>query len=229
MSLFSKIVSGVKDAVRTVTSYQVDQVKQGAQIQLQRYLGGAGMENPAAAAALSRVATGSLDASSILNRQTIEAGAKNYVSAKLNQAVARHTGGTAMPQRDVIVGPGGGGMSLPGGYTARPAMGSVMNFVAGVVRSVTGKIIAFVTSSGVRITRKKAVALAREYGPTAAAAALGVTAADVMEAIVTESQSSKRRRRRGITARDLATAKRTINTIKRMSVDIGIRRASCRR
>lgn len=223
MSLFSKIV----DVAKKVTKFQIDQVKQGAQTQIQNYIGDKIGLPPAAAGSLSRVAVGLEGASNgVINFDKIQQDTRAMLSSKLSQS-SRNASAVAMPQRDVIVGPGGGGMSLPPGYTSRPTLG-VMGAVIGVVRSVTGKIIAFVTGAGLRVTRKKAVQLAKEYGPTAAAAALGVTAADIMEAIITETQT-KRRRRRGITARDLTTTKRTMNTLKRMSEDVGIRRRTCRR
>lgn len=126
-------------------------------------------------------------------------------------------------------GMGASGMmgNLPAGIYGQTVGFGAVPTILGAIRSTTGKIISFVMASGAKVSRKKAVALAKEYGPLAAAAALGVTTAEIMEAIVTDSQT-KRRRRRGITAANLATTKRTINTIKSMAVDIGIRKRTCR-
>jgi len=71
------------------------------------------------------------------------------------------------------------------------------------------RIVAGVGAAARRIDRRKAVLLAKELGITAAAVALGITALELAELLV----SAPRRRRRGITASQISTTKATIRRI----------------
>lgn len=134
------------------------------------------------------------------------------------------------PTRDIIASPGGS--RLPPGVTARPAMSTfpaVARAVPGIVRTVTGKISRIVTPEGRSFSRKQVVSFAKRFGPEAAAAALGVTVADVLSGILDDSTT--RRRRRGITPRDLQTTRRTICKVKSMNKMISgtpVRRRTCK-
>lgn len=118
-------------------------------------------------------------------------------------------------------GPGGGLPIIAGGMSsgrqlARTAgMALPAMVLGGAIRSVTGRIIAFVGANGRRFPRKKVVDLAKRFGPEAAAAAVGASLPDIYQAIVDDSGT--RRRRRGITPRDLQTTRRTICKIKNMN------------
>jgi len=67
-----------------------------------------------------------------------------------------------------------------------------------------------------RIDRRKAALLARELGISAAAIALGITAVELAELLV----SAPRRRRRGITAAQISTTKATIRRVNSLNVAI---------
>ena len=92
---------------------------------------------------------------------------------------------------------------------------SIITGVTGVIRSATGKITRIVSPEGRSFSRKQVVSFAKRFGPEAAAAALGVTVAEVLASVLDETGT--RRRRRGITPRDLQTTRRTICRIKSMN------------
>lgn len=71
------------------------------------------------------------------------------------------------------------------------------------------RIVGAVGAGARRLDRRKAVLLAKELGISAAAVALGITALELAELLV----SAPRRRRRGITASQIATTKATIRRI----------------
>lgn len=130
-----------------------------------------------------------------------------------------------------IIGTRGQAMAgyLPGATTggfagAVPMIGTV---VRGAIRSARGLITRFVLPSGATVSRKQAVALAKQVGLDAAAVALGVTAVELAEAVMQET--SRPRRRRGITGRQLANARRVNRMVKKMACDLGyLKGATCR-
>lgn len=105
------------------------------------------------------------------------------------------------------------------GPTVQPvAAGALVPFVAGgavaLVRGILARASAFI---GARISASRVLALVRDVGLVSAAAALGITAVEVAQVIA----AKPRRRRRGITARDIATTKRVIRTTHRIQHDLG--------
>lgn len=135
------------------------------------------------------------------------------------------------PTRDIIAVPGGGSRLPPGvrGVKAMSTLPAIMRAAPGVIRTVTGKISRIVTPEGRSFSRKQVVSFAKRFGPEAAAAALGVTVADVLSGILDDSTT--RRRRRGITPRDLQTTRRTICKVKNMHKMISgtpVRRRTCK-
>jgi hypothetical protein len=83
--------------------------------------------------------------------------------------------------------------------------------------SIFGRAVApLLGAAARRIDRRKAVLLARELGIAAAAAALGITALELAELLV----SAPRRRRRGITASQISTTKATIRRIDSLNRSI---------
>lgn len=105
---------------------------------------------------------------------------------------------------------------LFGGGAARVGAGALATGGAAgnLILSQTGKILAVVTATGARIGRKRAVAIAKSIGLNAAAAALGIGLVE-LATMVTE-EVGRPRRRRGITARDFSTTRRTLTKIKTM-------------
>jgi len=89
--------------------------------------------------------------------------------------------------------------------------------VGSIIRSASGRIVGFFVG-GRRISRKKAVMLAKKVGLDAAAMALGITAVELSQAILEESGAP--RRGRGITATQLRNARRVNRRIISMTKDL---------
>jgi len=105
---------------------------------------------------------------------------------------------------------GGAGAVVRGGGGALATGGAAGNLIL----SSTGRILSVVTATGARIGRKRAVAIAKSIGLQAGAAALGIGIVE-MATMVTD-EVGRPRRRRGITARDFSTTRRTLTKIKTM-------------
>lgn len=108
---------------------------------------------------------------------------------------------------------------------ARGVGGALARATPGIVRTSTGRISSVVLASGRRFSRKQIGTFIRTVGDIATAAAiLGITLQDAADVVMT-----KTRRRRGITAAQLANAKRVSCTISRMARDLGVKPAAARR
>lgn len=103
---------------------------------------------------------------------------------------------------------------------ARP-MSAVLSAAGGAImrgaQRVGAKIMGFVLPNGARISRKSAVSLAKRVGIDAAAAALGITAVELAEALLQDAQTTSRRRRKGISYRDLRTTSRVARRLCSMT------------
>ena len=104
----------------------------------------------------------------------------------------------------------GGGAARVGGAGALATGGAAGNLIL----SSTGRILSVVTATGARIGRKRVVAIAKSIGLNAAAAALGISIVEL--ATMVTDDLGRPRRRRGITARDFSTTRRTLTKIKTM-------------
>ena len=93
------------------------------------------------------------------------------------------------------------------GPTATPAMAGAL--VPGARAMIQSLLAVAGASLGKRVTASSVLSLTRELGLVAAAAALGLTAVEVAQIIATKP----RRRRRGITAAQIATTRRTIRKV----------------
>lgn len=123
------------------------------------------------------------------------------------------TGGTQMAGIGTLLT--GIGRGLFGGGAARAGGALVTGGAAGnLILSSTGRALSVITATGQRIGRKRVVALAKSIGLQAAAAALGIGLVEI--ATMTADELGRPRRRRGITARDFATTRRTMTKIKTM-------------
>lgn len=100
------------------------------------------------------------------------------------------------------------------GAAALGLVGGAVRAGVGIIRSVGGRILGIMLPSGQRVTRKAAVNLAKQMGVTAAATALGVTAVELAELIVQESQT--KRRGRGISQAQLRTTRSTMRRVMGM-------------
>ncbi len=98
--------------------------------------------------------------------------------------------------------------SLPG-PTVTPT-GAIVPFIAGgagaLIRALLARASAFI---GNRVSRDRVLSLVRDLGLAATAAALGLSVVEVAQIIA----ARPRRRRRGITASQLATTKATIRRV----------------
>jgi len=95
------------------------------------------------------------------------------------------------------------------GPTVAQAGTALIPFVAGargIIAALLGRASATI---GTRISAARVLSLVRDLGLAAAAAALGLTAVEVAQIIA----AKPRRRRRGITASQLATTKATIRRV----------------
>ena len=135
------------------------------------------------------------------------------------------SGGIPVAIGSLITGIGrtlfGGGRAAVGGGAL--ALGGA---AGNLVLSSTGRILAVITASGARIGRKRAVAIAKFLGLNAGAAALGIGIVELAQ--MTVDETGRPRRRRGITARDFATTRRTMTKIKSMHAMLPTRGTSRR-
>ena len=93
------------------------------------------------------------------------------------------------------------------GPTATPVIGSAVAIAGRTV--IQGLLSMAGATLGKRVTASSVLSLTRELGLVAAASALGLTTVEVAQIIATKP----RRRRRGITAAQIATTRRTIRKV----------------
>jgi len=138
---------------------------------------------------------------------------------------------------DEDVGPAGGGGFLEGaggflrtalggtatragaagpGRIAGGVIGNAGRVIGNLVYSLSGRIRGIVARSGEFFTSAKVADLAQRFGLEMAAAGLGVGLLEVAQAVFSHHRSRRRRRGRGITARDMKTSRRTIRKLTRM-------------
>jgi hypothetical protein len=122
--------------------------------------------------------------------------------------------------------------ATPTAGTAGPVVAGVAAGVA-LVRALLAKAAQYL---GRRVTKANALDLIKKFGPTAAASALGWTAAEALQFWLATGGTAKKYRRRGITGRQLANAKRVARQLNSMaqsfrevcgSATYRPRRASC--
>lgn len=116
------------------------------------------------------------------------------------------------------------GNMIPFAGTALRTIGGSVS--RGLMRTSTGRISAIVLGSGQKFSRKKAAALIRKVGFEVAATALGISLYEAAELLLTDT---KTRRRRGITAAQVANARRTSCMVARLARDLGVKPAPARR
>ena len=107
------------------------------------------------------------------------------------------------------------GLPALGAGVARliPGLGAAAGAAVGVIRAVGGRILGFMLPSGMKVTRKAAVNLAKQIGIVGAASALGAGVEDVAEAILQEDKAP--RRGRGISPAQMRVTLRTIGKVER--------------
>jgi len=113
---------------------------------------------------------------------------------------------------------GASNMASPGIFsTALGAAASIglggLKKIGNTVYSATGKIL-HVIVGGMKVTPRKAKALAKQIGLDAAAAALGISAVELAQMVLSDSARTSRGNSRGISGADLRRTRRTMNKIK---------------
>src|SRR5882762_179814 len=76
-------------------------------------------------------------------------------------------------------------------------------------------------AGGRAISTTKAYKLMRQWGPEIAAGALGMSIADLVQIMFASGAMTRRRRRRGISSRDIRTASRVVRFVNRMQHQLG--------
>lgn len=119
------------------------------------------------------------------------------------------------------VGGGATGAAVGGGMAAAAGAGlvSLGSKLAGMFGRISGSFVI----NGVKGSMSALWPAVRKYGPAAVATALGISAAALADLLM-HAPTSKKRRARGISARDLRTSRRTIRTVKRFSSMLGLGR-----
>jgi len=102
------------------------------------------------------------------------------------------------------------------GRIAGGVIGNAGRVIGNLVYSLSGRIRGIVARSGEFFTSAKVADLAQRFGLEMAAAGLGVGLLEVAQAVFSHHRSRRRRRGRGITARDMRTSRRTIRKLTRM-------------
>lgn len=143
-------------------------------------------------------------------------------------------GGGAMQPRYT-----GGGEFVRVGGGGIVASQSVVPYVVQGVRMGAGSIarwgknmMAVLAGKGVQMRARDVLEIVKKYGPDVAAGVLGWTAAEVLQALGRLGAfTPKKRRRRGISARDVRTTKRVCGFVRRIQSDLAdcARRAPARR
>lgn len=98
-----------------------------------------------------------------------------------------------------------------GGLVSGAARSGGGSLVGGFSRSagrMAGRVGSIVTRAGQRISTTKAWEIAKRYGPDVAAAAVGMGLADFLAVMMDSGAMTRRRRRRGISSRDVRTTRR---------------------
>jgi hypothetical protein len=108
---------------------------------------------------------------------------------------------------------GGATPTATGGATPAGTTVAVMQGAA-LVRWLLAKAANFL---GRKVTKRAVLDLIRRYGPTAAASALGWSAVEAVQFWMAAEGAGKPRRRRGLSYRQLANAKRVARTLQGMT------------
>lgn len=103
------------------------------------------------------------------------------------------------------------------GPTVRAQFGPMVPAVVAGARGLIATLLARATASiGKRMSARAVVALINQLGLTAAAVALGLSVEEAAQIFA----AAPKRRRRGITARDISTTKRVIGVTHRIQHDL---------
>ena len=128
----------------------------------------------------------------------------------------RPSASQAGPARIAFQGPPGFRPRAGGGFQ-RVALAPTVPFVVGGVRGFIAALLARASGAiGKRMSARSVRALINSLGLTAAAAALGLSVEEAAQIFA----AAPKRRRRGITARDISTTKRVIGVTHRIQHEL---------
>ena len=98
------------------------------------------------------------------------------------------------------------GAVVPTGFSLPGIRGGLAGNPGRVMRGGAGALIA--AGTGARIAMRKVWAMVKQFGPDVAAGALGYSVPDLISALFASGVMTRKRRRRGISGRDIATTRR---------------------
>lgn len=132
------------------------------------------------------------------------------------------------------VSSGNGGAVFRPTMGAVPAAGGVAGAALGAVMTLGGRLAGMfgrgagtAVINGVKFSMARLWPYIRQYGPGAVAAALGITVAE-LGALAMQAPQSSRKRRRGISSRDISTTSRVLRFNARLNRRFGQRGGSRR-
>lgn len=168
------------------------------------------------------------------------------VASKLTGGVVKAAGGPlgsilqrakpSMPGAGATRGPGGGpivsGKVTRGGESTAQAV-QAARAMGGAGAIVVGNVLkGVVDQAGRWWTNSKIASLVRRVGPEAAAIALGVAVTQIYQAVTENHAKGQRRRRKGLSYRDITTTRRTLTRLDRLAClarkPMTTRKKSCR-
>jgi len=131
---------------------------------------------------------------------------------------------TDFPSDQAAPGDSGGGFlpvqwgGMLGGAARSSGGGGLISRSIGAVTRRAGTIM---TSSGFKMTTRKAWELTQKFGPEFVASALGMAAVDLVTILFHSGAMTRRHKRRGISSRDIRTTRRVVGFVNRMVHQIG--------
>lgn len=111
----------------------------------------------------------------------------------------------------------GRGRAVPGGAAAGTAAGGAVLRAGELIYTAAGRLSGLVDQFMRKWSVRRVAALARRLGPEAAAAALGVGMAVVLQMVAQDASRVVRRRRRGISWGQLNTTRKTLRKFDTMN------------
>lgn len=111
-----------------------------------------------------------------------------------------------------MLGMGGTAAAIGAAGTGIRTLGSIFSGAAAA---------ATFTINGIRGTLPQLWRYTRRYGPQAVAAGLGITVAQLGAMLLSAPDAGRRRRRRGISSRDIRTTRRVVGFLNKMQTQIG--------
>lgn len=110
----------------------------------------------------------------------------------------------------------GGGYSIPSWGVNPRIMGGLVGNPGRLMRGAGGMMV-----RGARMGMQKVWAATKKFGPELVAGAVGMSALELVQALLDSGVMTRRPRRRGISSRDIRCAKRVVRFTNRMVHELG--------